>query len=128
MKQYRRRRCCFTKLWRGWSLMSKIKKNLSDADMLVGWKETISFESDVYKEDPAKVQTPTKTKDKPEAKSFLSSFLTPELEEKIGKALLDLKLELYKKGTVDFTLKVSHDNERVIIQAVPIKEKKQDGK
>ncbi|SHK01530.1 hypothetical protein [Propionispora hippei] len=108
--------------------MSKIKKNLSDADMLVGWKEAISFESDVYKEDPDRVQTPTRAKDKPETKSFLSSFLTPELEEKIGKALLDLKLELYKKGTVDFTLKVSRDNERVIIQAVPVKEKKQTGK
>lgn len=108
--------------------MSKIKKNLSDADMLVGWKETISFESDVYKEDAVKVEAPAKTKDKSEPKSFLSSFLTPELEEKIGKALLDLKLELYKKGMVDFTLKVSHDNERIIIQAVPVKEKKQTDK
>lgn len=108
--------------------MAKIKKNLSDADMLVGWKETISFESDVYKEEPDKVQATAKTKDKPESKSFLSSFLTPELEEKIGKAMLDLKLELYKKGMVDFTLKVSHDADRIIIQAVPAKEKKQTDK
>lgn len=108
--------------------MAKIKKNLSDTDMLAGWKETISFESDVYKEEADRAQTPVEKKDKSDGKSFLSSFLTPELEEKIGKALLDLKLELYKKGTVDFTLKVSHDSERVIIQAVPVKEKKQTDK
>lgn len=104
--------------------MAKIRKNLSDADMLQGWQEKVSFETDIYDEHVKQQASSHQEKEKQNGKDFHSSFLTPELEEKIGRALLELKLELYKQGVVDFNIKVSRSGEQVILSAVPRKEKK----
>ncbi|CUH94609.1 hypothetical protein P22_0675 [Propionispora sp. 2/2-37] len=103
--------------------MAKIKRNLSDADMLKGWQEEVSFENDIYNEQANPRNVSRQAKEKRDGKPFHSSFLTPELEEKIGRALLELKLELYKQGVVDFNIKVSRSGGQVILSAVPQKAK-----
>lgn len=102
--------------------MMKIKKNLSDADMLADWQENPTFETAVH-EVEVQPEKPAAGKKKGTAEEFNRSFLAPELEEKVGKALLELKLALYKEGIVEYTLKASCDGKQVLITPVPAKKK-----
>ncbi len=98
--------------------MAKIPKNLSDADMLAHYKETIHFENDVQTES----KTPKTVKPaKNGQRGFECSFLTPELQQAVGKALLALKLKLYKEGVVDYDIKVKQEGNQVLLTAVPQK-------
>lgn len=91
--------------------MVKIRKNLSDADMLRGYRDQSSFENMADRDKPAPPSDP------------LSAFFTPQLQHDVGKALLALKVDLYKQGIVDFKLKVSRHDNQVILTAVPVKAK-----
>lgn len=95
-----------------------IKKNLSDAEMFAGYKETLTFETGVTTEPET---TPPRNASKKQQPDFHSSFFTPELQEKVGKALLEVKMQLFKEGIVDFDLKVSREGSKVILTAVPAK-------
>ncbi|HWR45027.1 hypothetical protein [Sporomusa sp.] len=101
--------------------MAKIKKNLSDSEMLKGWHEQPTFETDVNDEQP--VQSVIKVAKKEPAEDINSAFFTPELKEAVGKALLELKLNLYKEGIVDYQVKVSCQGHQVLLTAVPPKAK-----
>ncbi|SDF52466.1 hypothetical protein [Sporolituus thermophilus] len=94
----------------------KIKKNLSDQDMLANWQEPASFETASHDE---KTTVQTARGKGRESESFHGSFLTPQLQEKVGKALLDLKLALYKEGIVDYEIKVARQGHQVILTAAP---------
>jgi hypothetical protein len=100
-------------------LVAKIPKNLSDRDMVGAFTENLTFENDVLQDEKKKT-----VKMKQEAKSYSSEFFTPDLQEKVGKALLELKVQLYKEGIVDFDIKVSRDAQTVSLRAVPKKAKK----
>ncbi|BBB91185.1 MAG TPA: hypothetical protein PKA28_11515 [Methylomusa anaerophila] len=102
--------------------MTKIKKNLSDDDMLAGWQEEGTFETDPQDETP--VRKTAATVKKGTAQDYTSAFFTPELQEAVGKALLELKVKLYNEGIVDFKLKVSSEGKQVILTAVPETPKK----
>lgn len=90
--------------------MAKIPKNLSDSDMITTWE----------KENKTQEQAPAAPVLKP---GYESGFLTPELSQAIGKALLELKVKLYKEGIVDYTIKVRQDGNQVVLTAVPRKTK-----
>ncbi|MDR3590839.1 MAG: hypothetical protein P4N41_14400 [Negativicutes bacterium] len=100
--------------------MVKIPKNRQDSEMVGSFSEPSSFEhaSDgdpvlpVAK--PAKIEAP---------KPAYAAFFTPELQEDLGKALLNLKLKLYKQGIVDYTLKVVCEETQVVLKAVPVTKK-----
>ncbi|TCL38270.1 hypothetical protein EV210_104253 [Anaerospora hongkongensis] len=98
-----------------------IKKNLSDSDMFVGHKEVITFENNPVEEEAVK---PVKAAAKKQP-DFHSSFFTPDLQEKVGKALLEIKMQLFKEGIVDFDLKVNREGTKVVLSAVPAKPAKQ---
>lgn len=58
-----------------------------------------------------------------------SAYFTPELKEAVGKALLELKLNMYKEGIVDYQVKVSCQGNQVMLTAIPAKVKaEQPGK
>lgn len=102
--------------------MAKIPKNLSDKAMVAGFKEPKTFETMFL--DAEEEETVAKTKPKSKEKEDLSTvFLTKELQEKIGKTLLELKLELYKEGIVDYNIKVAREGKQIVLSAVPIKKK-----
>ncbi|MEN6411603.1 MAG: hypothetical protein ABFC84_02425 [Veillonellales bacterium] len=101
--------------------MAKIQKNLSDTDMLAGYKEKTTFEHIIDDEPAAK---PSGHNGKTSANDFNLSFFTPELQEKVGKALVELKLNLYKQGIVDYTIKVTGQNNQILLTAVPAKKKR----
>lgn len=100
--------------------MAKIKKNLSDSEMLKGWQEQPTFETEIVDEP---VQLSVKPAKKAPADDINSAYFTPELQASIGKALLELKLNLYKQGIVDYQIKVSCQDNQVILAAVPAKVK-----
>lgn len=100
--------------------MSKIKKNLSDSEMFKGWHEQPTFETEINDEP---VRPAVKAVKKEPAEDINSAYFTPELKEAVGKALLELKLNLYKEGTVDYQIKVSCQGNQVLLTAVPSKVK-----
>lgn len=87
-------------------MMSKIRKNLTDADMLA--------QAGVVKEEPLKEQVV----DEPSA---WRSFLTPQLQEEIGRALLELKVKLYKQGIVNYQIKVQCQDDQILLKVKPKK-------
>ncbi|MBP2654469.1 MAG: hypothetical protein H6Q73_2038 [Firmicutes bacterium] len=97
--------------------MAKIPKNRQDSEMIGSWQEQTNFEhvSDGYASQP--VVKPPKNET---AKSSYATFFTPELQEDLGKALLTLKLNLYKEGIVDYAIKVSCETNQVVLKAVPL--------
>jgi len=101
--------------------MAKIPKNLSDKSMIGKYAEQITFENDIFAEEQAGTQ-PVKVEKKVNT-PYVSEFFTPQLQEKVGKALLELKVELYKQGIVDFDIKVARQDNQVILTAVPGKAK-----
>lgn len=103
---------------------SKITKNLSDADMFKNYKEEITFEHTDESEPEPKPAKRSGTAAKQE--DIKTAFFTPQLQEQVGKALLELKLELYKAGIVDYTVKVSREGRKILLTAVevPVKGKK----
>jgi hypothetical protein len=95
----------------------KIKKNLSDQDMFKGCKEELTFETAIQEEETAR----PKTTGKKSPTTANSEFLTPELQEKIGKALLELKVKLFNAGVVDYELKVTIEDNKIILTPKPVK-------
>ncbi|MBP2632922.1 MAG: hypothetical protein H6Q70_3550 [Firmicutes bacterium] len=104
--------------------MVRIPKNLSDKVMVAGFKEEKNFEHMFLaaEEDEPFVKPKPKEINK-EKEDISTAFLTKELQEKIGKSLLELKLELYKDGLVDYDIKVVRDGKQIVLSAVPIKKK-----
>lgn len=100
--------------------MSKgiIRKNLSDAEMFAGCKEELTFENNPG-EDVITRKPHSQTAKQQVKKEEDNSFLPAELHQLVSKALLELKLQLYKEGVVDYSLKVTREGRQVILSAVP---------
>jgi len=97
--------------------MSKIQKNRDDSEMFVNWHEDSSFENAA--DGLSEPRQPARAVKSDE--QGLESFFTPELKEAIGKALLQLKVNLYKQGIVDFKLQPVVKENQIILTAVPVK-------
>lgn len=100
--------------------MAKIPRGLADKDMFIGVKEVETFETMLFTEEEPVAKPKVKTKEKDD---LATAFLTKELQEKIGKALLELKLDLYKEGLVDYDIKVAREGKNIILSAAPTKKK-----
>ncbi|MDU4961374.1 MAG: hypothetical protein E6X17_12030 [Sporomusaceae bacterium] len=85
----------------------KIKRGLSDRDMVGNWQETASFEHGLDAEPAVKPVPPARKE----------SFFSPELQEKVSKNLLAIKLDLFQQGILDYDLHVSREGNRVILTA-----------
>lgn len=99
--------------------MAKIPKNLSDKDMFSGFKEEQTFETMVYAdEEPAPLKPKLK---KSAANPLTDDLLTATLKEKLGRLLLEAKLELYKQGIVDYSWSATREGDKIILspKAVP---------
>ena len=82
-----------------------IQKNRSDAEMFVGHKEELTFET-MFADEGEPAPKTVKASVKQEKANFRSEFFTPELQEEVGKALLEIKLELFKEGIVDYKINI----------------------
>ena len=97
----------------------KIRKNLSDEDMLKGYEEKVSFENAVYGDEPVKNKK-TKSAKNAGVKEIL---LPEEALEKLNRYLLELSMDWFKntKGEADW--KVYKENGQIIIKPAAAKKK-----
>ena len=93
--------------------MSKIPKNLSDKDMFKDYKEEQTLES-FFLEAEDKAEKKAKAAPK-KAADINIAYLTPDVIDKLGKMLLELKLDLYKEGIVDYTMKIERDGNKIVL-------------
>lgn len=95
--------------------MAKIPKNLSDKDMLKGFVEEPTLE-DVFlaKEKAAE----KKSVGENPASNINIAYLTPDIVEKLGKLLLELKVKLYDAGIVDYRIEPKLEGKQIIL--VPV--------
>lgn len=100
---------------------TKIRKNLTDTDMLVNYKEEPGLWclEDTDTEEPVKkvVKAPSQE---------AGDYFTPELQDKVNKALLQLKIKLFNEGIIDYEIKVTLEGKQVLLTPVPLKEKKKN--
>lgn len=90
--------------------MPKIKRGLSDADMLKGYKEDNSHQSlfDIAKEFDKKNSAKETSKAKKDS-------LSPALIKDIESALLKLQVNLFNKGVRDYKISVKIENDQIIL-------------
>ena len=98
----------------------KIKRNLSDADMLKGFKEERSFETEILGEDNAanSLRRPTKV-----VKNGNELLLPADAQEKLNKYLLELSMDWFKNGNGEVEWKVLKEKDQIIIKPAPSKKK-----
>lgn len=97
----------------------KIRKNLSDEDMLKGYEEEVSFENAIYGDEPVKNKK-LKTAKKADSKEIL---LPDEALAKLNRYLLEISMDWFKntKGEADW--KVYKENGQIIIKPAAAKKK-----
>ena len=97
----------------------KIRKNLSDEDMLKGYEEEVSFENAVYGDEPVKNKK-LKTAKKADSKEIL---LPDEALAKLNRYLLEISMDWFKntKGEADW--KVYKEDGQIIIKPAAAKKK-----
>lgn len=95
--------------------MSKIPKGLTDKDMMQNYVEEVSLEDKfIEAEKIADKKRREQAGIEPLAKLGQAGF-TPQLTEELGKALLQLKMELYREGIKNFSYKIKRDGENIIL-------------
>ena len=104
--------------------MAKIPKGLSDKDMLQGYVEQVTLESQFLAAEEAedKRRRARAGLSKPEKNIALTGF-TDELTEELGRKLLELKMELFRDGIKNYTMKVKKDGQSIIIKPVETRQK-----
>ena len=91
----------------------KIKKGLSDADMLKGFSENLTFENGIYADEQQ-----TKSKIKGQKAPAKKELLLPEEEqERLNRFLLEISMECLK-NKVPCAFKVAREGSTVVIKTV----------
>ncbi len=99
--------------------MAKIKKGLSDADMLKGFSEELTFENGIYAEEKTKNSRLKSTK-QPAKKELL---LPEDAQERLNRFLLEISMECLQKNQGSCTWKVTREGEQIIIKPVALGKK-----
>lgn len=100
--------------------MMKIKKGLSDADMLKGFSEDITFENGMYADEKV-TKSKIKGGNKPVAKKEL--LLPEEAQERLNRFLLEISMEWLKNKNGNCTWKVSKEDGQITIKPVAVTKK-----
>lgn len=99
--------------------MVKIKKGLSDADMLKGFNENLTFENGMYAEEKV---TASKIKNsKAPAKKEL--LLPEEAQERLNRFLLEISMEWLKNKNGNCTWKVLKEDGQIVIKPAAVAKK-----
>ena len=96
--------------------MAKIRKNLSDEDMLKGFSEELSFENGIYSEEKTSARMKLKAKAPAPAKKEL--LLPQDAQERLNRFLLEISMEWLKNKNGDYTWKVLKEGGQIVIKPV----------
>lgn len=97
----------------------KIRKNLSDEEMLKGFSEELTFENGMYSEEKVK-QAKIK---QPKASDRQELLLPAEAQERLNRFLLEISMEWLKNKNGDCSWKVLKEDGQIIIKPAPVKKK-----
>lgn len=92
----------------------KIRKNLSDEEMLKGFSEELTFENGMYSEEKVRESKIKNTK-KTNSKELL---LSEEAQERLNRFLLEISMEWLKNKNGDCSWKVLKENGQIVIKPV----------
>lgn len=92
----------------------KIRKNLSDEEMLKGFSEELTFENGMYSEEKVR-ESKIKNTRKNNAKELL---LPEEAQERLNRFLLEISMEWLKNKNGDCSWKVLKENGQIVIKPV----------
>ncbi len=92
----------------------KIRKNLSDEEMLKGFSEELTFENGIYSEEKVRESKIKNTK-KTNSKELL---LPEEAQERLNRFLLEISMEWLKNKNGDCSWKVLKENGQIVIKPV----------
>lgn len=96
--------------------MGKIPKNLSDKDMFKNYQEEPTIEETFQQADQV-VQEPRQGRTKAK-REWEALGLSPEIGDALEHMLLEMKVELYREGVVDYRLTVRRDGKNIILSPV----------
>ena len=96
--------------------MAKIRKNLSDEDMMKGFSEELSFENGIYSEEKTTARMKLKAKAPAPAKKEL--LLPQDAQERLNRFLLEISMEWLKNKNGDCTWKVLKEGGQIVIKPV----------
>ena len=96
--------------------MAKIRKNLSDEDMLKGFSEELSFENGIYSEEKTSARMKLKAKAPAPAKKEL--LLPQDAQERLNRFLLEISMDWLKNKNGDCTWKVLKEGGQIVIKPV----------
>ena len=96
--------------------MAKIRKNLSDEDMLKGFSEELSFENGIYSEEKTTARMKLKAKAPAPAKKEL--LLPQDAQERLNRFILEISMEWLKNKNGDCTWKVLKEGGQIVIKPV----------
>ena len=94
--------------------MAKIPRNLSDKDMFKGWKEEPTVEQQLL--DAAAKEDAKNGRAAHPGADIRIAYLTPDVIDTLGKLLLELKVELYKEGVVDYRIDVRREGRKIVLE------------
>ena len=99
--------------------MAKIRKNLTDADMLKGFSEELTFENGMYAEE--KLHQSKIKAGKTQAKKEL--LLPEDAQERLNRFLLEISMEWLKNKNGNCTWKVLKEDGQIVIKPVAVAKK-----
>lgn len=94
--------------------MAKIRKNLSDEEMLRGFAEELTFENGMYADEKVH-QSKIKGAKTPAKKEIL---LPEDAQERLNRFLLEISMEWLKNKNGSCTWKVLKEGEQIVIKPV----------
>lgn len=97
--------------------MPKIPKNLSDKDMFQDYVEEETLEDRfLAAEKAADKKRREAAKTEPPAELARAGF-TPELTDKLGRALMELRMMLANEGIRDYQFKIRREGRTIVLEA-----------
>lgn len=96
--------------------MAKIRKNLSDEEMLRGFSEELTFENGSYVDEKTK-QSKLKSAKAPAKKELL---LPEDAQERLNSFLLEISMDWLKNKKGNCVWKVLKENDQIVIKPVAL--------
>lgn len=97
----------------------KIPKDRSDADMLACAAKEERTQQRISATAATKMSSRPQTKEE-----FQRDFLSPELAQRIGELLLQIKMEYYREEIVDFSIEARKEGKNIVLVTQPKKHQK----
>lgn len=95
--------------------MTKIPKNLTDKDMFKDYVEDMSIEDHFVRAEQTAKKKRQQEAEQPVPAELTRAGFTPQLTDELGRALLQLKMELFRASVKSYTFQIKRDGESIVL-------------